>query len=368
MTYHIPLIKTPDILKYQQSYLQDFDYLGNLQQKLEQFYDVKHAVLLNSATSAIHLALKSLGVKKGDKVICPSFTFVATVNPILYEGADPVFVDIDPINWNLSPILLENALTDLKSKGELPKAIILVHAYGNPADTYLIKAIANQHNIPIIEDAAGAMGSTYEGRQVGSLCDIGVVSFNNNKIVSGLGGGVLLTNNEKIAYEARLLSGHAKIQDKNDSTYVFKKNAYNYRMSLLSAARIYHEMDNLDKHLQNKKSVFKTYKGKLNKKSFSFQETYINNEANYWMTNIVVENTNLSEVNSLINKFKNDGVEVRNLWKPLHMHPFLKEYTIYTNDESEKLFQKGLSLPSSSDLSIDQIENIASSINTHFDS
>lgn len=357
--HKLPLLKTPDLKANIGEFSNEIDYFTELRKEMSSYFGVKHAVLLNSATSAIHVALRLLKVGSGDKVICPTFTYVATVNPVLYEGAEPIFVDSEIGNWGMSPILLEKALTECEIKDELPKAIIIVHAYGTPASVDAIKVLASRYDIPIIEDAAGAMGSLYNGRKAGSLTDLGVVSFNNNKVISGLGGGVLLLDDDEKAEEARRMSVHEKA---DLPYYHHRRNGYNYQIGLMSAARVFHSLQDLDVCLNEKKNVYSQYRKSLQKEGFIFQAEVNGVFPNHWLTAVLKPDLTFERILIIVNAMNSKGIEVRPLWMPMHQQPYLQDNSVFLDRTAERISQIGLSLPSSSDLGEEQLQLVCSEL------
>ena len=273
--YTIPLIK-PDI---PHTVVENFDpvcdYTPLLEQAIKEHVATDYVVALNSATSAIHLGLKAIGVEEGDEILCPSLTYIASVNPILYLNAVPVFVGISASDWTICPLKLEEAIKDRIHHGRLPKALIVVHAYGTLASMDLISSICRKYEIKIIEDGAAALGSG-ETPCLGKESDCAVISFNTNKIVTGYGGGVLVTNNEEIATKVRLFATHAR-----DTTYFYyhhEQIGYNYRISQLTAAVVLQQLPMLKEKLRKKKEIYDFYLN--NKKSLEthkkpHQESYI---------------------------------------------------------------------------------------------
>lgn len=320
-----------------------------------------YVTALNSGTSAIHLALQLLGVTKGDEVICQSFTFAASANPILYQGATPIFIDSESDTWNISPDLLEIAIQDRIEKYKKPKAIIAVHLYGMPYKVNEVNAIAKKYEIPVIEDSAEALGSTYLNQQCGTLSDIGIISFNGNKIITTSGGGALITKSKKLKEKAIFLSTQAK---DNEPHYEHSSVGFNYRMSNVLAGIGRGQMEVLEERIAARRQNFNFYKQHLSiYKSISFLEEPKGCFSNRWMTCIKTDSFELREQIRLA--LLEANIESRPLWKPMHMQPIFKHYLHFTNGTSQMLFEKGLCLPSGSNLTqgeLDSVVNIISKI------
>jgi len=305
------------------------------------------AAALSSGTAAIHLALQLLGVSNGDEVICQSFTFSASANPIMYLGATPVFVDSERDTWNISPELLEKAILDRISKNKKPKAIVAVHLYGMPYKTTEIKAIADQYGIPIVEDSAEALGSSFEERKCGSFGEIGILSFNGNKIITTSGGGALLTHNEEYRQKAIFLATQARDDAPH---YQHSHVGYNYRMSNVLAGIGRGQMEVLDERVAARRSNFEFYKANLGHlQEIEFLEEPQGYFSNRWLTCILTPSYEIREKIRL--ELLKDDVESRPLWKPMHLQPIFQKYHNFTDGTSSDLFDRGLCLPSGSNLS-----------------
>jgi dTDP-4-amino-4,6-dideoxygalactose transaminase len=317
------------------------------------------ASALSSGTAAIHLALIMLGVKPGDEVIASSFTFSATVNPIAYQGALPILIDSEADTWNMSPELLETAIKDRISKGKKPKAIIIVHLYGMPAKMDAIMELANRYEIPLIEDAAEALGSKYKNQSLGTFGILGVLSFNGNKIITTSGGGALISNDEKLIAKSRFLATQAR-----DSAphYQHSEIGYNYRMSNIVAGIGRGQLEVLDEHIALRRRNFTFYKEQFSEfEGISFhQEPDENYFSNYWLTCITVDPAKMKGISREDIRLALDAenIESRPLWKPMHLQPVFSHCPFYGNGISEKLFQTGLCLPSGSNLTTDEKERI----------
>ena len=309
-----------------------------------------HVAVLSSGTAAIHLALIMLGVEHGDEVLCQSITFSASANPIVYLGATPVFVDSEPSTWNMCPNYLEEAIKDRIAKGKKPKAIIAVHLYGMPYMVDEINAVAKQYEIPVIEDSAEALGSSYKGRKCGTFGDISILSFNGNKIITTSGGGALVSGNKKYKERAIFLATQAR----DDAPHYEHSNiGYNYRLSNVTAGIGRGQMEVLDKHIGYRREMNAFYKKTFS--SFKGIEVFTEPDShvfsNHWLSCITVD----KRVSSLTHEkirltLAEDDIESRPLWKPMHLQPIFKDAPYYGSNVAESLFNSGLFLPSASNL------------------
>lgn len=297
--------------------------------------------LLNSATSALHLALILAGVSSKDHVLCSSFTFVASANPIQYVGATPVFIDSELETWNMCPVLLEEAIVDLEKKSIKPKVLVLVHLYGVPAKIDLIKAITDRYGIILIEDAAGAFGTDYKGQKVGTFGEYGVFSFNGNKIITSGTGGLLLTKNINKQKEAEFLSTQAKEAKEH---YEHKVLGFNYAMNNLSAAVGRPQLVSINTFLERKRKVFDQYYDQLSSFGIMFLIEKQGQFINRWLTCVIFKTSEQKECVRL--HLEKLNVESRNIWKPMHLQPLYEKEDSYLNGNSEAVFNKGLCLPS----------------------
>jgi dTDP-4-amino-4,6-dideoxygalactose transaminase len=329
--------------------------------------DVK-VTALSSGTAAIHLALILLGVETGDEVICQSLTFSASANPIVYQNATPVFVDSEDETWNMSPYFLEEAIKDRIKKGKKPKAIIPVHLYGMPCKINEILHVANEYEIPVIEDAAEALGSLYFGKHAGTFGQVACLSFNGNKIITTSGGGAIVSKNEKYIQKAKFLATQARDPAPH---YEHSHIGYNYRMSNISAGIGRGQMTVLNERIQKKREVFEQYKNALGKISgISFQSEPKEFFSNRWLTAILTDEKqtpgNVSNENIRI-ALEKDNIESRPLWKPMHLQPVFKSAPFYGNETSNKLFRQGLCLPSGSNLTEEEFQRINTKLLFLFD-
>jgi dTDP-4-amino-4,6-dideoxygalactose transaminase len=335
--------------------------VDNFEKDLCAFTGAKYAAALSSGTAAIHLALIQLGVQAGDEVICSTFTFSATANPILYQGAIPIFVDSEELTWNMSPLLLRKVIMDRTAKGKKPKAIIVVHLYGMPAQVEAIMEIANHFEIPVIEDAAEALGSTYKGQALGTFGKVGILSFNGNKIITTSGGGALISDDEDFVKQSRFLATQAR---DNAPHYQHSHIGYNYRMSNVAAGIGRGQMEVINQRVDQRRYNFEFYKRHLAKnKSIQFlEEPNENYFSNRWLSCILLENYEQREILRLA--LEKENIESRPLWKPMHLQPIFQKYPKYVNSTSEKLFERGLCLPSGSNLELMELNKTLNGINS----
>ncbi|ETZ24558.1 DegT/DnrJ/EryC1/StrS aminotransferase family protein [Pedobacter sp. V48] len=326
----------------------------------------KYAAALSSGTSAIHLALIMLDVKPGDEVICQSMTFSASANPIAYVGATPVFIDSEKETWNMCPDLLREAIIDRIAKGRKPKAIIPVHLYGMPAQMDKIMAIANEFEIPVIEDAAEALGSSINGKAMGTFGLMGILSFNGNKIITTSGGGALISDQDDYIKQARFLATQAR-----DKAHHYEHSVigYNYRMSNVSAGIGRGQMEVLQDRVDKRRSNFEFYKKELTAfEGISVLEEPEGYFSNRWLSTIHVNPAKTNGINkkSLYNILLEDNIESRPLWKPMHMQPVFANSPFYGNGVSEELFRNGLCLPSGSNLTEEDLQRVIKGISRVF--
>ncbi|SHM61704.1 DegT/DnrJ/EryC1/StrS family aminotransferase [Flavobacterium saccharophilum] len=314
---------------------------------------------LSSGTAAIHLGLILLGVKAGDEVICQSMTFSASANPIMYLGAIPVFVDSEADTWNLCPKALENAIIDRISKGKKPKVIIAVHLYGMPYKVQEINAIAVKYDIPVLEDSAEALGSHYKNQKCGTFGEIGVLSFNGNKIITTSGGGAIVTKNKETKDKAVFLSTQARDDAPH---YQHSEVGYNYRMSNICAGIGRGQMEILDLHVELRREMHNFYTSYFEDIDGIAILTEPNQDyySNHWLSAITIDpaKTNGKTTEGLRLAFEKANIESRPLWKPMHLQPIFSKYPYYGENIAEKLFENGLCLPSGSNLTDGERERI----------
>ncbi|MES2382077.1 MAG: aminotransferase class I/II-fold pyridoxal phosphate-dependent enzyme [Bacteroidota bacterium] len=339
--------------------------VDGFEKDLVEFTQTKHAAALSSGTSAIHLALIILGVKAGDEVICQSFTFSASANPIMYQGATPVFVDSETDTWNMCPKQLRLAIEGSIAKGKKPKAIIPVHLYGMPAKMNEIIAIANEFTIPVIEDAAEALGSTFNEKPCGTFGQLGVLSFNGNKIITTSGGGALIANNEDWIKQARFLATQARDAAPH---YQHSQIGYNYRMSNVCAGIGRGQMTVLQDRVNHRRANFDYYKNELATiEAIQFHEAPTGAYSNRWLSCILVNSNSKNITRETIRlALEKENIEARPLWKPMHLQPIFEQYPFYGDGTSALLFEKGLCLPSGSNLTTDDLKRVVTIIKSLF--
>ena len=308
-----------------------------------------HVAALSSGTAAIHLALVQLGVGIDDEVICQTFTFSASANPITYQGAKPIFIDSEAETWNMCPVHLEVAIKDRIAKGKTPKAIIIVHLYGMPAKVDELLDVANKYNIPVVEDAAEALGSTHKGRKCGTFGDFSILSFNGNKIITTSGGGAMVCNTKEKKKNTIFLATQAR--DKAIH-YEHSQIGYNYRMSNISAGIGRGQMEVLDKHIGLRRKMNAFYKELFNdvEDVTVFTESNQDVFSNHWLSCVIIGEKAPFTKSELYNKMLEANIETRPLWKPMHLQPVFKNAPFYGATTSEVLFNNGLCLPSGSNL------------------
>ncbi|MFV5685804.1 DegT/DnrJ/EryC1/StrS family aminotransferase [Flavobacterium sp. GB2R13] len=354
-------LSSPHIGGSEQRYIQEaFDSnwiapvganIANFEHDLETYLGSGHVAALNSGTAAIHLGLILLGVQAGDTVICQSMTFAASANPILYQGATPIFIDSEPETWNLCPIALEEAIIASIGNGKKPKAILTVHLYGVPYKIDEVRIVANKYSIPILEDSAEALGSSYKGQKCGTFGDIGIFSFNGSKIITTSGGGAIVTHTAALKDKAVFLATQAK---DNAPYYQHSEVGYNYRMSNICAGIGRGQMEVLENHIVLRRRMHAFYVALFNdiEGVTVFSVPNSNYFANYWLSTILI---NPLETNGITSEdlrlaFHEENIESRPLWKPMHLQPIFHNYPYYGATIAETLFNTGLCLPSSSNL------------------
>ena len=327
---------------------------------LEQFLqeDTIQVAALSSGTAALHLGLVLLGVKAGDEVICQSFTFSASANPILYLGATPVFVDSEPETWNMCPVVLEEAIKDRMAKGKTPKAIIPVHLYGMPFKADAIKAVADKYDIPVLEDSAEALGSHYKGKMCGTFGDIAALSFNGNKIITTSGGGALVSHDKAIKDKAVFLATQARDDAPH---YQHSEIGYNYRLSNISAGIGRGQMEVLQKHIGLRRAmhafytdIFKDVEGVA-----VFKEPSSDYFSNHWLSCITINSDKIGKTREDLRlALEKENIESRPLWKPMHLQPVFEKYPYYGGGVCKGLFENGLCLPSGSNLTAEDKDRL----------
>ncbi len=354
-------LSPPDLSGHELQYIQDAvasnwiapfgPQLDTFTHTLKQITGSAYVEPVNSGTSAIHLALLALGISTGDLVFCPTFTFAASVFPVLYQHAIPVFIDSESDTWNMDPDLLEQAILDAIEQKLPVKAIVLVHIYGFPAQLDRITAIAQKYNLYLIEDAAESLGTTYKDRQTGTFGDIGVLSFNGNKIVTGGNGGAVLTNDPLLLEKVSKLANQAK---ENKPYYEHAEIGYNYRMCNINAAIALGQLEQLSEKIEKKKKIRDWYSTHL--KGFAEVKTTIQGIDNAWLTCIELPASVTPD--HIISCLEKENIESRRLWNPMHNQPVFKQYQAYRNGCADSIFSSGLCLPSGTRLIEEDIIHI----------
>lgn len=318
----------------------------------------KFASALSSGTAALHLALIQLGVGYGDEVICQSFTFSASANPIKYLGATPVFVDSDKTNWNMSPQFLEEAIQDRIKNHKKPKAVIVVHLYGMPAMMDELIDVCNRYDIPLVEDAAESLGSTYKGKKCGTFGEFALLSFNGNKIITTSGGGALVTSTKEQKAKTIFLSTQARDQAPH---YQHSEVGYNYRLSNICAGIGRGQMEVLADRVAQRRANHDFYKELFSEIDAVDVFTEANSDfySNHWLSSITINKELTAKTNhDLMNAFAEKNIETRPLWKPMHLQPVFTDCPYYGENVAEELFDQGLCLPSGSNLTDDDKKRI----------
>ncbi|RST74180.1 aminotransferase class I/II-fold pyridoxal phosphate-dependent enzyme [Siminovitchia acidinfaciens] len=335
------------------------------ERELSQYVGSKGAAVTSSGTAAIHLALELLDVGQGDKVFCSSFTFVASANPILYQGAEPVFIDSEPDTWNMSPHALERALEDAQSDGELPKAVIVVNLYGQSAKMDEIVSLCNQYGVPVVEDAAESLGSEYKGKKSGTFGKFGIYSFNGNKIITTSGGGMLVSDDEEALDRARFLATQAREPALH---YEHCHMGYNYRLSNILAGVGRAQLEVLDDRVAARRRIFERYVDALaDIPGIELMPELEGTLSNRWLTTFTIDpDVSPVKTDKIIQEMGERNIESRPLWKPLHLQPLFKGARFYPHEEdnvvSEQLFASGLCLPSGSSMSDEDQDRVIDAI------
>jgi len=329
------------------------------EEELCRYTGSKYALAVSSGTAAIHLALLALGIGKDDIVLCQSLTFVATANPIIYVGATPVFIDSEPVTWNMCPNALEDAILHYLHIGRKPKAVIVVHLYGMPAMLDEILYLCRKYEIPLIEDAAEALGSEYRGKKAGTFGDIGILSFNGNKIITTSGGGAMLSNNADYIERACFLATQARERAVH---YEHQEVGYNYRMSNVCAGIGRGQLEVLDERIMRRRANFQFYQTSLSRIGTpGFQEELPGMFSNRWLTALTLEGSETSPFR-IQNALLEHGIESRPVWKPMHCQPIYKTLPRFGGSVSERLFDRGVCLPSGSNLNEFELSEITSMV------
>lgn len=328
---------------------------------------IRHALAVSSGTAAIHLALRVLGVNLGDRVFCSTLTFAASAFPIVYQGADPIFIDSDKESWNMSPKALERAFEKSKLENWLPKAVIVVNLYGQSADMDLILDICNRYNVPVIEDAAESLGAKYKGKSSGTFGKIGCYSFNGNKIITTSGGGMIVSNDRSLIEKAKFLSTQARDPFLH---YQHSEIGYNYRMSNILAGVGRGQLKVLNNRVLQRRKIFEYYKDRLSDIHFlKFMPEPKWSYSNHWLSAITVDKNSPIKSIELIAHLSNEMIEARPVWKPMHLQPVFSKSRYFTADDvsiSDDLFLNGICLPSSSNMTNNDLEMVVQSIRKIF--
>jgi UDP-N-acetylbacillosamine transaminase len=328
-------------------------FVKRFEESIKTYTGSSNALALSSATAGLHLALRVLGVGSGDYVLASSFTFIGSVNAILYQNANPLFVDSDE-SWNISPALLKEAIVKAPKK---PKALIITHLYGQLCKLDEIIAICKEERIYLIEDAAESLGASYHGKQSGTFGDMGVYSFNGNKILTTSGGGMLVSHNEEWIAKAKFLSTQAK---EDHLHYEHKEVGYNYRMSNVLAAIGVAQMEVLDERVKRRREIFDLYKKVLGEyEEVQFMPEIQGSRGNRWLTTLTFNRTNPQKI---ITMLEESNIESRPLWKPMHMQPLFSDAMVIEDGTSQKLFEEGICLPSGSSMSNKDVSRVCEAI------
>ena len=373
------LLSSPHMSGHEMKYVQEaFDTnwiaplganVDEFEKELAEYVGTKSAVAVSSGTAAIHLALKLLEVEQNDLVFCSTLTFVATANPILYEKAIPVFIDSEPDTWNMSPDALRKAFKYAISINKMPKAVIVVHLYGQSAKIEEIIEICDSFNVPVVEDSAESLGASFKNKKSGTHGKFGIYSFNGNKIITTSGGGMLVSNDTEMINKARFLATQAR----NPAIhYEHSEIGFNYRMSNISAGIGRGQLEVLDQRVEERRNNFNEYRKKLkNIDEITFMPELKNSYSNRWLTTLIIdeEQSKVSQL-EIIDQLSKNNIEARPIWKPMHLQPLFKNAKYFMHDTkldfSKKLFENGICLPSGSNLTQNEIDKVVNSIKKIF--
>jgi dTDP-4-amino-4,6-dideoxygalactose transaminase len=339
------------------------------EKEVSELVGVKGAAALSSGTAAMHLALKYLGVGRGDTVFCSSLTFAASCNPIVYEGAEPVFIDSEPESWNMSPIALEKAFQECKKVNKIPKAVIVVNLYGQSADMDPIKEICDSYEVPIIEDAAESIGATYKKRCSGTLGRFGVYSFNGNKIITTSGGGMLFSNDETALNKVRFWATQSRDAARH---YQHSEVGYNYRMSNILAGVGRGQLRVLQDRVKQKKNIYDTYKRELGEiKDIDLMPVAEYGQPNHWLTVITLQANSSVKPLDIMLALEKENIESRPVWKPMHLQPIFSGCRFYSHNDSdtnvaEDIFNRGVCLPSDTKMTEEDLKKVISIVKDMF--
>ena len=332
----------------------------NFEQELATYVGVNSASALSSGTAAIHLGLKALGVEAGDVVFCSTLTFSASCNPILYLGATPVFIDSDAKTWNMCPKALKLAFEAAEKNNQIPKAVVVVNLYGQSADMDPIIELCEQYQVPILEDAAESLGATYKGRMSGTIGDIGIYSFNGNKIITTSGGGMMVSNNEAYTKKATFWATQSREAERH---YEHKEIGFNYRMSNVVAGIGRGQLKVLNERIAKKKEIYETYQEAFKDiADIEMMNICDFGQSNYWLSVMTLKETSKVKPLDIMLALEAENIESRPVWKPMHLQPIFKQYPFFTVSEnipvSEDYFNRGVCLPSDTKMTIEQQNHI----------
>lgn len=341
--------------------------VNEFEKEICEYVGVNHGLALSSGTAGIHLALRYLGVGPGDYVFCSSFTFAGSCNPIMYQFANPVFIDSEPETWNMSPEALVEAFEWAKQENKMPKAVIVVDLYGQSADYESLLPICEHYGVPVIEDAAEALGATYMGRKCGTFGKIGIFSFNGNKIITTSGGGMVLSENKQLIDKFQFWSTQAREPARH---YEHEDFGYNYRMSNICAGIGRGQLMALEDHILRRKAIHLKYQEQLKGLALEFMPISDKGEANYWLTVITLNKESNFIPDDIIAALEQDNIESRPVWKSMHLQPIFKSYPFFshlsTGSVSEDLFNRGICLPSGSSMTESDLDRVIDTVRKVF--
>lgn len=335
--------------------------IAEFERRVAEIAGVKHAVALASGTAAIHLGLRGLGVRRGDDVVCSTLTFCASANPILYEGARPVFIDSEPDSWNMDPTQLEDCLAAAARRGRKPRAIVVVDVFGQSADMETLTEIARRYEIPILEDAAEALGTTYRGQHVGNRAEAVIFSFNGNKMITTSGGGMLCSNDRRLIEEARFVSQQSRDPAPH---YQHSRLGFNYRMSNLVAAVGLAQLESLDQRVAARRQIFEYYTARLGHlDGLSFMPEAAFGTSSRWLSVMLVDPTRAGTTRDHLREaLEQRNIESRPVWKPLHCQPLFAGCPVWGGAVAEQLFAHGLCLPSGTGMTTSELDLVVDCI------
>lgn len=342
--------------------------VDKFEEEICEYVGVDHALALSSGTAGIHLALKYFGVGPGDYVFCSDLTFAGSCNPIMYQYANPIFIDSEPNTWNMSPVALEKAFEWAAAENKMPKAIIIVDLYGQSADYDQLLPICKKYGVPVIEDAAEALGATYKGKMCGTFGDISIFSFNGNKIITTSGGGMVVSNDEAAIKKMRFWATQSR---ENVKHYEHKEIGYNYRMSNVCAGIGRGQLELLDVIKDKRKFIFDKYKNDLKELPLDFMDNSSIGEPNYWLSVLLVNESSKINPSRIVDELEKENIESRLVWKPMHLQPIFSDCLYFLNGSnqscSREIFLKGICLPSGSSLQPEQQDLIINIIKKIFE-